>query len=133
MPPQPQPLQIGVAGIGRIGRRHALNLLHLIPHARLVCACSPAEADLAWAEHELAPSGGVTTYASFDDMLLHPNLQAVVVASLTTLHYAHTMAALKKGLHVLCEKPVCGSEDEVWFFLFRSLLLPHPFPFRFPC
>jgi myo-inositol 2-dehydrogenase / D-chiro-inositol 1-dehydrogenase len=124
MPSPHEPLSFGVIGIGRIGRRHALNLLRQIPNARLVCACSPAEADLAWAETELVPYG-VKVYDSFEAMIEHPGLQAVVVSSLTRQHYAHTMASLKRGLHVLCEKPVCVGEEEVFSgFPLPYLLIP---------
>ena len=54
---QRQSLRFGVVGIGRIGQRHALNLLRLVPHASLVCVCSPAAAEQEWAQKELAPYG----------------------------------------------------------------------------
>lgn len=33
-------------------------------------------------------------------------LEEVVIASLTALHTAHTLASIERGIHVLCEKPV---------------------------
>ena len=39
-------------------------------------------------------------------MLALPDLDAVVVSSIPTLHYAQTKAALERGLHVLIEKPM---------------------------
>lgn len=107
-------LAFGVVGIGRMGQRHALNLLRLIPNAKLVCACSPAPADLEWAEKELVPHG-VRIYSAFEDMIQHEGLQAVIISSLTTLHYRHTVESLQRGVHVLCEKPICQTEDEVPF------------------
>jgi hypothetical protein len=50
-------LKFGVVGIGRIGQRHAINLLRRVPNAKLVCVCSPAQADLEWAKRELARYG----------------------------------------------------------------------------
>lgn len=48
------------------------------------------------------------THATEDykELLETPGLRGVVVASPHTLHYEHALAALKKGLHVLCEKPL---------------------------
>ncbi len=48
------------------------------------------------------------THATEDyrELLETPDLKGVVVASPHTLHYEHALAALKKGLHVLCEKPL---------------------------
>lgn len=111
MTPQRQ-LGVGVVGIGRMGRRHALNVLHRIPRAKLVCACSPAEADLIWADEHLVPHG-TRVVPTFEKMIETPGLDAVIIASATPLHTSQTTAALKKGLHVLCEKPVAQSVEEV--------------------
>lgn len=126
-------LNVGVIGIGRIGRQHALNALHH-PGAcrtRLVCACSPAPADRAWAEAHLVPHG-VRFYATVGEMLdaevvvgkddkdedddrsssSNSGLEAVVVASTTRCHRDHVGQCLRRGLHVLCEKPLAMSAAE---------------------
>ncbi len=45
-------------------------------------------------------------FASADDLLALPGLDAVVVSSIPALHYQHAKAALRRGLHVLIEKPM---------------------------
>ena len=105
-------LNVGVVGIGRIGQPHALNILHKVPRARLLCACSPKDSDIVWADEHLVPYG-VRVCRTFEEMIETPQLDAVIIASATTLHMAHTLAALDRGIHVLCEKPVCTSVDEV--------------------
>jgi hypothetical protein len=57
-------LKFGVVGIGRIGQRHAINLLRRVPNAKLVCVCSPAQADLEWATRELARYGKLRIQSS---------------------------------------------------------------------
>lgn len=111
-PNVPKRLQVGVVGIGRMGRRHAINILHEVPRATLLCACSPAEADLVWADEHLVPHG-VHVVPTFEEMIETPGLEAVIIASATHLHTSQTTAALERGLHVLCEKPVCQTLDEV--------------------
>lgn len=108
----PRQLKVGVVGIGRMGRHHAMNLLHRTPRAHLICACSPAQDDLLWADEYLVPHG-VHVVPTFEEMIETPGLEAIIIASATYAHTSQTTAALDKGLHVLCEKPVCQTLDEV--------------------
>ena len=48
----------------------------------------------------------------YEELLDTPGLKGVVVASPHTLHYEHALAALKRGLHVLCEKPMTTKASE---------------------
>ncbi|KAL4881840.1 hypothetical protein BJY04DRAFT_207320 [Aspergillus karnatakaensis] len=105
-------LNIGVVGIGRMGQRHALNLLHHVPRAKLLCVCGPTPQEIEWANNTLEPEG-VKVFASFDDMIRTPGLQAVVIASPTPLHIPHTLAALELGINVLCEKPITTEAAEL--------------------
>ncbi|KAL0932246.1 nad binding rossmann fold-containing protein [Colletotrichum truncatum] len=108
----PKVLKVGVVGIGRMGQRHALNVLRLVPGAKLICACSPAQADLDWASINLEPYG-VKVYQTFEEMIETPGLEAVIISSITELHMPQTLAAFEKGIHVLCEKPICNSLSEL--------------------
>ncbi|CAH0019643.1 unnamed protein product [Clonostachys rhizophaga] len=95
-PNVPKRLQVGVVGIGRMGRRHAMNILHEVPRATLLCACSPAEADFVWADEHLVPHG-VHVVPTFEEMIETPGLEAIIIASATHLHTSQTMAARKKA------------------------------------
>ncbi|KAM5345665.1 hypothetical protein ACJ41O_011526 [Fusarium nematophilum] len=110
--PPTRKLKVGVVGIGRMGRRHAINVLHKVPRATLLCACSPAEADLIWGDEHLTPHG-VHVVPTFEEMIETPGLEAVIIASATHLHAEQTTAAMERGIHVLCEKPVCKTLDEL--------------------
>lgn len=44
---------------------------------------------------------------SAEELVAQPGLDAVIVTSPHTLHYPHARLALERGLHVLCEKPMC--------------------------
>ncbi|MEX0762140.1 MAG: Gfo/Idh/MocA family oxidoreductase [Dehalococcoidia bacterium] len=46
------------------------------------------------------------------DLLEIPDLAGVVVSSPHTLHFEHAMAALKRGLHVMCEKPLATNAGD---------------------
>lgn len=46
--------------------------------------------------------------------LLELELDGVVVTSPHHLHYEHAKAALERGVHVMCEKPLTLRPDEAW-------------------
>jgi len=96
-------LNIGIAGLGRLGRRHATMLAHQVPGAHLVAACSPVADELAWVRDAL---GVAHAFGDYAQMLSHPGLDAVFLVTPTTLHADQIIAALKAGKHVFSEKPL---------------------------
>lgn len=103
---------IGVVGLGRMGQRHALNILHQVPRAKLFAVCTPAPHEIEWAKANLVPDG-VHVFQSFEEMIGTPGLDAVVIASPTELHIAQTLAAMQLEIHVLCEKPITRDISQV--------------------
>lgn len=104
----PQRLKVAVAGLGRMGWRHAINFLNKTPRSELVAAFSPDANELERGRKELEPFG-VTLYDDYDKMLEHPGLQAVVIGTATSVHAEEAIKAMNKDLHVLCEKPLSTS------------------------
>lgn len=99
-------LKVAIAGLGRMGARHATHFYGLTPRAELVAASSPESRELVWARDALP---GVRTYLNYDEMLkeeMKNGLQAVVIASATAVHAEQAVKAIQLGLHVLCEKPL---------------------------
>src|SRR4051794_18344115 len=41
------------------------------------------------------------------ELVALPDLDAVIVTSPHTLHHDHARLALQRGLHVMCDKPLC--------------------------
>lgn len=96
-------LNVGIVGLGRLGRRHAMTLAKGIPGVQLIAACNPSREALQWAQAELDVAHLYTDFAAF---LQHPGLDAVVLASPTTAHPEQFEAALCAGKHVFVEKPL---------------------------
>jgi len=96
------PLRVAVVGCGGMGRHHLETIRHLEGFA-LVGACDVVPETLAKVskEYEL-PAAFLECDALYD--ATHPDL--VVVATQTRGHFAPTMAALRRGISVLCEKPM---------------------------
>lgn len=93
--------------------RHARHFATLTPRAELIAVCSPVQAELDAAQKEFP---GVRAYKDYDQMLdQEKGLQAVVVASATTVHAEQAIKAIERGYHVLCEKPLSTSPEIVSF------------------
>lgn len=95
-------LRVGMAGLGRMGARHARNLATRVPGAELVAANSPLAEEREWARREL---GASRLYADYRDMVADPELDAVFLATPTMEHAGQIIAALEAGKHVFSEKP----------------------------
>ena len=105
----PQKLKTAIVGLGRMGKRHALHFANMTPRAELVAAASIDTEELAWAQRELP---GIRTYISFDEMLdTEKDIEAIIIASATAVHAEQAIAAINRGLHVLCEKPLSTRID----------------------
>jgi myo-inositol 2-dehydrogenase/D-chiro-inositol 1-dehydrogenase len=107
--PNNTPLRVGIAGLGRLGRRHAEQLARRTRGAQLVSACSPVAAELAWARDEF---GLQTLHEDFEAFVNDPQLDAVVLVTPTSLHADQTIAALQAGKHVFVEKPLALNVED---------------------
>jgi myo-inositol 2-dehydrogenase/D-chiro-inositol 1-dehydrogenase len=96
-------LRIGIAGLGRLGRRHAQNLAQRVPGAELVAACSPVAEELAWAKDAL---GVRNLHSDYAGLLGEQDVDAVFLVTPTSFHPAQIIQALQAGKHVFCEKPL---------------------------
>ena len=96
-------LRVGIAGLGRLGRRHAENLAQRVPRAELVAACSPVDDELAWVRKSL---GVERVYREYRELLADAAVDAVFLVTPTSLHAEQIIEAVHAGKHVFCEKPL---------------------------
>ncbi len=93
-------LRIAVIGVGHIGTQHAR---HASAAGDLIAVCDSKHdrADVIATQYKCH------AYYSLTDLLTaEPDLDLVSVCTPNGLHAEHTIAALKKGCNVLCEKPM---------------------------
>lgn len=102
-------VNIGIVGLGRLGKRHAQNLRFAVSGAELVAAASPVAEEREWAGNNLP---GTQVYDSLDALLRHPGLDAVWLVTPTSLHVQQIEQSLLAGVHVFCEKPVSLTVEE---------------------
>lgn len=97
-------VKVGIIGIGGMGSKHALQIdTGQVEGATLTAVCDISEDRLEWAKNNL--SEGVERFSDKDAFINDADMDAVFVV---TPHYDHPSIAiesLKKGHHVLVEKP----------------------------
>lgn len=100
-------LNVGVIGLGAIGQKHCAALA-AIERAN-ICAVADLNQELVSstaAQYNAAP------YSETEQLLAHPDLQAVVVATPDDLHRDACVWAAKAGKHILVEKPIATTLDD---------------------
>lgn len=95
------PIRIGMIGHGMMGVWHSRNLAGLAAVPQTIVGRRDEPTQAFAAEHGYAHA---TT--DLDSMLADPEIDAVVVASPSETHVAHSLAAIRAGKHVLIEIPV---------------------------
>jgi predicted dehydrogenase len=101
----PQPIRIGVIGVGNMGQHHT-RVLSFLKDVELVgVADINVERGL-----DTASKYRVRFFEDYRD--LFPYVDAVCIAVPTKLHHAVGMTCLQAGIHVLIEKPIAASIAE---------------------
>src|SRR6266853_1544545 len=92
---------VGVIGVGGIGGYVHLPGLKLCPQAEIVALCdiSPNLLRQRAEEYDVAQN-----FTEYNDLLQHPAVDAVVIATPTIQHAPIALAAIAAGKHVLVEK-----------------------------
>ena len=97
-----EPVRIALAGLG-FGAKVALPVYQEMAEFKLVGVWSRRAAR---AEEVAAAAGLELGTSDFDELLALPGLEAVHVATPVATHLPFAVSAARKGLHVLCEKPL---------------------------
>ncbi|HEY9708513.1 MAG TPA: Gfo/Idh/MocA family oxidoreductase [Oculatellaceae cyanobacterium] len=101
----PQPIKIGVIGVGNMGQHHA-RVLSLLKDVEMV-GVSDINVERGL---DTASKYRVRFFEDYRDLL--PYVEAVCVAVPTRLHHEVGMTCLSAGVHVLVEKPIAASIAE---------------------
>lgn len=102
-------ISVGVVGTSWWTEAMYLPSLTSHPHARIAAICGRGRVRA----EALASAWNIgAVHTDYRDLLHHDGLEAVIVATPDDLHPEMTLAALGRGLHVMCEKPLANSAAE---------------------
>jgi scyllo-inositol 2-dehydrogenase (NADP+) len=95
-------IKVALAGLGKMGLSHQA-ILNMHPELKLVAVCDPAAYLLGIIEKYT----GMPGFTDYVKMLDEAMPDAVVIATPSSLHENMVAEALRRNIHVFCEKPFC--------------------------
>ena len=101
-------LKVGIIGAGSISEAH-IKGYKALDNVELYALCDINEER---AKEKAEKHGFAHVYTDYDEMLKLEDLDAVSVCTWNNGHAPATIAALKAGKHVLCEKPTAMNAKE---------------------
>jgi predicted dehydrogenase len=110
-------LRLGLVGCGIIARRHGGWLRH-DPRVDWQVVCDPRPEAAESFRNEFATTAKIET--DFAAALDRHSLDAVILCTPNAQHYPQSCAALDRGLHVLCEKPLALRREEIDDLIVRT-------------
>ena len=100
-------VRLGIIGLGYIGKIHMNHSLKL-PNADLVAVSDSSKKALKEAKN----AGIKKTFTSYEQLLHESNIDAVIIAQPTHLHFHCAIQAAEAGKHIFLEKPIARNLEE---------------------
>lgn len=104
-------VKIGIVGAGWWATENHIPTLRSFPGVELAGVCSLGQKELRAVQDRFAIPFGTENY---EDLFALNGLDGVVISTPHHLHFAHASAALERGLHVVCEKPMVLNASQAW-------------------
>ena len=101
---------VGVVGYGWAATAH-IAAINATSQGRVVAVCSsrPLSGEALSAEH----GGKIRAYAQLEEMLADPGIDCIDITSFPSRHRDEAVAAAAAGKHIILEKPMANSPEEV--------------------
>jgi len=98
---------LGIIGFGGMGHHH-FEMLEKYPRLKVV-----GMFDVDPERNKFAESLGLIAYSSADELIVDENIDIVLVATTNEVHKELSVKAMAAGKHVICEKPVTITSQEL--------------------
>ena len=99
------PLNVGVIGVGHLGSLHT----KMYAQTSLVNLVGVYDVDSQRAK-KVAAEFGIKAFSTLDELL--SQVEAVSIATVTQSHYDVAMQVIKRGVHLLIEKPITATIEQ---------------------
>ena len=99
------PLNVGVIGVGHLGSLHT----KMYAQTSLVNLVGVYDVDSQRAK-KVAAEFGIKAFSTLDELL--SQVEAVSIATATQSHYDVAMQVIKRGVHLLIEKPITATIEQ---------------------
>ena len=103
-----QLVRVGIIGCGNIGTDHVDRVANQVSGSRVAALFDVATERV----QELAAQVGAVALATASEVINHPDVDAVIIASPGEFHAALTLECIAAGKPVLCEKPLAPTVEE---------------------
>ncbi len=105
-------VRLGIIGIGNMGSSHSKKLVEgICPEIELAAVCDLKPERLEWAREQLGD--GVARFSDAEALMDSGLVDAVLVAVPHYDHPKYSIMAMRRGLHVMCEKPAGVYTEQV--------------------
>lgn len=98
----------GLIGAGRIGKRHAENIISYLPSVHLKTV-----ADIKLDDNWAAKLGIEVRSSDQHEILEDLEIKAVIITTPSSTHVDIICAAAEAGKHIFCEKPIAFNPDNI--------------------
>jgi predicted dehydrogenase len=103
-------IRLAIVGCGQIGRLHAQRIV-ADGRAAIAALCDPLAASAARLRDEFAANARV--FAEVEELAAGGPLDAAVICTPTSQHFAQVRLLRARGIHILCEKPLADSRERI--------------------
>ncbi|MDR7071554.1 Gfo/Idh/MocA family protein [Fictibacillus barbaricus] len=101
-------MKIGIIGLGAIGQR-LIKVFNEHQETEIVAICDANESVLQ-STKDVLPSAAA--YTDYQNLLARDEVELVYIAVPPKYHHQIALDSVKKGKHILCEKPLANSLEE---------------------